>query len=68
VIAEREIDRPEAKVHKISASAGRAGEAAFRRINSPSINHKIYGERFVKARVLACFLPGTCAGLAKSAS
>jgi hypothetical protein len=31
---------------------------AFRRINIPSINHKIYGERFVKARVLACLLSG----------
>jgi hypothetical protein len=43
---------------EISDSAGRAGEAALRRINNPSINHKIYGERFVKARVLACFLSG----------
>ena len=42
----------------IADGAGRVGEAVSGRINTPSINHKIYGERFVKARVLACFLSG----------
>jgi hypothetical protein len=33
-----------------------------------SINHKIYGERFVKPRDLACYLSGPVAGLRKAAS
>ena len=32
--------------------------AAAPDLNTSSINHKIYGERFVKARVLACLLSG----------
>ena len=61
MIAEREIDEP-----KGLSGAGWVGEAAFRRINSPSNNDKIHGKRFVKARVLACFLSGTCAGAGPS--
>jgi hypothetical protein len=43
------------------------GAAALRRINDRSINHKIYGERFVKPHVLACYLSGPFAGLHKAA-
>jgi hypothetical protein len=49
-----------------SAGAARMRPAASRRLNDPSINHKIYGEPFVKARVLACVPSGTHAGAGPS--
>jgi hypothetical protein len=59
------------KIAGRNAGAGRvekanfAGEAAFRRVNTSSINHKIHGERFVKPGILACSQSGPLAGAAQ---
>jgi hypothetical protein len=55
LIRARKIDARDVGASRVGAAASEAEEAGGFG-NTSSINHKIYGERFVKPRVLACLL------------